>query len=225
MLRLPLFGYQLNVHLTVALIFLLLVQFGWGMEGASIAFAAIVISVLIHELGHAFTASAAGATVGNITLHMFGGFTLWSGKVSWLQKLSISLAGSGLQVLIGIAAWLAARAGALGATAASALDNPLAPDFGRALAGGGAALFATMFVWASIFWGLINLLPIGGLDGSHILAELLERWVPGRGRLTAAVIGLLVAISAGLILWSRGFGILPFIFVLYAVRDLVAVRR
>lgn len=226
MLRLRLFRFNLNVHLTVGLIFLILLQFGWDATSAGVALAAIVLSVLIHELGHAFVASDAGASVGGITLHAFGGFTTWSGKVSWVQKMMISLAGSVVQVIVGAIVYTAGQLGWLGEVVAQILDNPLSPDFGLAIAVGGVApLFAAMFVWASVFWGLINLLPVGGLDGSHILSELLEKWLPGRGRMHAAVIGLIVAVVLGIILWSRGFGILPFLFVFYAVRDLMQLRK
>jgi len=226
MIRLRVFRLNLNIHLTIGLIFLILLQFGWGAQGAIVAFVAIVLSVFIHELGHAVVAADAGARVGGITLHAFGGFTTWSGKVSWVQKMMISLAGSAVQVVLGAIVYTAGALGWLGETVALILDNPLSPDFGLAiLLGDVFALFVAMFVWASVFWGLINLLPVGGLDGSHILAELLERWLPGRGRTHAAVIGLIVAVVLGVILWSRGFGILPFLFVFYAVRDLMALRK
>ena len=62
--------------------------------------------------------------------------------------------------------------------------------------------FLGAFIWVTLAWGLINWLPIGGLDGWHILAELLERWLPGRGRRAAAVIGLVVALGAGWFLFQ-----------------------
>lgn len=226
MLRLRLFRLNLNVHLTVGLIFLILLQFGWGGQGALVAFAAIVVSVLIHELGHAAVAADAGARVGGITLHAFGGFTTWSGKVTWVQRLLISLAGSVVQVIIGAIVYTAGQLGWLGPVVATVLDSPVSPNFSLALGlGDWTALFVAMFVWASVFWGLLNLLPVGGLDGSHILAELLERLLPGRGRMHAAIIGMIVAVALAVILWSRGFGFLPFILVLYAARDLTRLRR
>ena len=48
MLRLRLFRLDLNIHLTVGLIFLILLQFGWTAQAALISFVAIVLSVLIH---------------------------------------------------------------------------------------------------------------------------------------------------------------------------------
>ena len=84
--------------------------------------------------------------------------------------------------------------------------------------------FLGAFIWVTIAWGLINWLPIGGLDGWHILAELLERWLPGRGRRTAAVIGLIVALGAGWFLFQMGIRFGAIILVFFAIQTLMSVR-
>ena len=85
--------------------------------------------------------------------------------------------------------------------------------------------FLGAFIWVTIAWGLVNWLPIGGLDGWHILAELLERWLPGRGRRTAAVIGLFVALGAGWFLFQIGIRFGAIILVFFAIQTLMSTRE
>jgi membrane-associated protease RseP (regulator of RpoE activity) len=80
--------------------------------------------------------------------------------------------------------------------------------------------FLGAFIWVTIAWGLINWLPIGGLDGWHIMAELLEKWLPGRGRRVAAVIGLVVALIAAYFLFRAGLQFGAIILVLFALQTL-----
>ena len=78
-----LFGIPIRLHIT--LLFFLLPAFAGRRIGLGLAFewvAGIVLSILLHELGHALTAKRLGLTGLSITLHGFGGFASSSGPRS-----------------------------------------------------------------------------------------------------------------------------------------------
>src|SRR5262249_17405717 len=117
----------------------------------------IFVSIIVHELGHAFTGRAYGLQP-RILLHSMGGLTSWTGekKVSPQQSILISLAGPAAGLLFGGAIFL--------------IDK-LLPD-----------LFGTRFgqdtyddlLWVNWGWGALNLLPVLPLDGGNAAASLEE---------------------------------------------------
>jgi membrane-associated protease RseP (regulator of RpoE activity) len=117
------------------------------------------------------------------------------------------------------------RFGLFGDAAAALIPSPF-----RVFLGDAARMemwgvfFLGAFIFVTIAWGLINWLPIGGLDGWHILAELLERWRPGRGRRIAAVIGLLVALAAAWVLFQLNIRFGAIVLVFFAIQTLMSVQ-
>ncbi len=118
---------------------------------------AVFLSVLLHELGHALTARAFGHRA-EIELHGMGGTATWGGgpEITPGQRLTVSLAGPGLEIAVGLtvvlAWWLS--------------GGPTHPTLQVA---------ATDFAYISIVWGALNLVPIPPLDGSHAV-EAVSRW-------------------------------------------------
>lgn len=107
-----LFGIPIRLHITI-LFFLWPAltagrfQFVYGLEYA----AGIVLSILIHELGHALTAKSFGLKGLSITLHGFGGFAVSDGRRTPRQDLLIVLAGPAATFALGILCALIGRAG------------------------------------------------------------------------------------------------------------------
>ena len=91
-----LFGVPIRLHITI-LFFLLpaISSRGLGLGFALEYVAAMVLSILVHELGHALMAKRFGLSGLSIMLHGFGGFAVSSGYRSPRQALLISLAGPG----------------------------------------------------------------------------------------------------------------------------------
>ncbi len=113
------------------------------------------------------------------------------------------------------------KAGVFGRAADLVIETPFRVFLGTAANEGlWLIFFLGAFIWVTIAWGLINWLPIGGLDGWHILSELLEKWLPGRGRQVAAVIGLIVALIAAFFLFRLGMTFGAIILVLFALQAL-----
>ncbi len=227
MVSFPLFGFRVTISPTFLILGLFLLDSRLGAGGLAAWVGAAFSSVLIHELGHAFAVRRAGGVVEGITLHALGGATAWAdpaGRIGWGRRIGLPPPGPGLD------SWSPAsvRPGQLRGLwpCCRHFDpQPLSGVPGRGRSSGlWGVFFLGAFIWVTIAWGLVNWLPIGGLDGWHILAELLERWMPGRGRRTAAVIGLLVALGAGWFLFQLGIRFGAVILVFFAIQTLMSVR-
>src|SRR5262245_13775472 len=142
-LRFRLFGFPVQVS---ALFLLMAVILGGGESRRSalglVAWVGIVVvSVLWHDLGHAFTARAFGQSP-VISLYGMGGLTSWRprGEVSAARRLGIALAGPmagiALGVLVGITGGI--------------LTEP----------GTDARAMARLMARVNLVWGIFNLVPM-----------------------------------------------------------------
>ena len=171
----------LNTLLGVALIaWLWLPNFAHGSTtqqwaSALIFSVALLLSVLAHELAHAWSARRFGFPVVGITLWAFGGYTSYRpvrntpGREAW-----IAFSGPAATFLVAAGAWLLLHALPAG--------QPMVHDILAAIA------------TANLFVGVFNLLPGLPLDGGSILASGV--WAASKSRST----GQRVAAYAGMIL-------------------------
>ncbi len=150
--------------------------------------AVVFISILVHELGHALAVKRHKIEP-EIALHGMGGTTSWhpGRELSRVDHILISLAGPFAGFALGGLMYALKHL-------APGLVFGL-PPLGR--------LAIELLVEVNIGWGLMNLIPVLPFDGGHVLENALG---PRRGRLTAAisgVVGLGVALLAGLngMLW------------------------
>lgn len=183
-LRFSLFGVPVSIHWS----FLFVAVFGLGVySGWEIAAwtGAVLVAVLLHESGHAFTARAFGASPVSITLFALGGFTSWAAPKSLGpgRRFIVSAAGSA----VGIAAGL----GVIGLSRSGALDG--IPDL--------ALVFLQSFVWAGLVWGILNWIPILPLDGGHMLQHALEMASPTK----AAPIARWISVVTGIVVVATAF--------------------
>ena len=141
----------------------------------------VVLSVIVHELGHAFLARRFGATV-SMELWALGGLTSWqpgARPITPPRRIAIAAAGSGLGFLVGGAAFPLWRLLEQGYSFIS-------------LALGWA-------VWVNLGWGLINWLPIRLLDGGHIFRGLIEMLWPKRAKIICNLFFLCSSGAAALV--------------------------
>ena len=165
MLRFPLLGVPVSIHWS----FLLVAVFGLGVySGWEIAAwtGAVLIAVLLHESGHAFTAKAFGASPVSITLFALGGFTSWVAPRSLGpgRRFVVSAAGSAVGIAAGLGVIALSRSGGFD-------DIPHL-----------ALVFLQSFVWAGLVWGILNWIPILPLDGGHMLQHALEIFTPTKAK-------------------------------------------
>jgi membrane-associated protease RseP (regulator of RpoE activity) len=112
------------------------------------AWLAIVVVILVHELGHAAVVRWCGARVHAIDVHAIGGTCRWSGRVSGLQRSWIAWGGVGAQVLLAVATIV------------------VLPYLGRPETSGRALMdVAYVFTASNLLIALLNLIPVAPLDG------------------------------------------------------------
>jgi len=153
---------------------------------------AIGAAILIHELGHALTARAFGG-VARIELVLLGGLThhRYDKPVSNGQRALVSVAGS--------------VAGALASLIVLLLfsDTLRRPDHIWEFA-------LQFFVYAGLVWGVFNLIPFPGLDGSHILDAGVRAIAPEKAGVIVPVVSAVFGVAAiiGIYLWQGSFAAL-----------------
>jgi stage IV sporulation protein FB len=204
-LRFTLFGIPVRVH---PLFWLMVVVFGLSSANLTALLIWIVVvflSILAHELGHAFAMGLYGQD-SSIVLHMAGGLTVpgrWSNvSLGRYEEIFISFAGP-------LAGFILAGLVMLGVVALGGSIS-VAPVFGiiplpvarMPLWGSVAVLIVRTFLWVNVFWGLINLVPVIPLDGGNITRNVLlivdpvngvrtSLWVSVVAGGLAAILGLL----------------------------------
>lgn len=228
MLSFSLFGFPVRVHATFLILLLFILDS--GLSGAAIALwtLAIFLSVVLHELGHAEAVRRFDGYVEGITIYALGGVTVWAElerPIRGWRRFVVAAAGSGVGLLVGLGLYFVVQVGALGDIGARIIRSPwnvalLAADqLGEYL-----IFFVGAFIWVSVVWGLVNWLPIGGLDGSKMLREVLVKVVGPSGDLLARILGVVVALAAAWWFWNLGSTIAPLIFIMFAVADLIGYR-
>jgi stage IV sporulation protein FB len=167
---------------------LLAAAIGWmntfSVEGTLIWMAIIVISVLVHEFGHALTAIAFGQKA-QIELVGFGGVTQRKGgKTRLWQEFIIVLNGPLAGLLLAGIAYLG--------------WNALHASYSNSL----ASVILRDTIAINIFWTIINLLPVQPLDGGKLLSIILESMFGLRGAKISLFISLIVSAMFGLFFFS-----------------------
>ena len=153
-----------------------------------------VISILVHELGHALTGRAFGARSA-ITLQAFGGYAEFSGtRFNRPQQFLVTAAGPFVQIVLGGAIFVALH-----------FLGDLKSE---------AGYFWVSLAWISIVWAVLNLLPVMPLDGGQMLNAVLgpERikltlWIT---IITAAVAGVAIFQWTGSILFALFMGLFAY---------------
>jgi len=205
-LRFRLFGFPVSVSLFFVLIAAVL-----GSEGTRTSVASIVswvgivfVSVLLHELGHAFAARSYGQSP-SISLHGLGGLTSWQqrGEMTAGRRLMVALAGpvAGLAFAVTVAV------------------------VGRMVTASGteARAMVRMVFAVNVFWGFLNLIPMLPLDGGSVMAAVFDLVAPGRGRRAARYVSIVVALAVGAFMVAWGsimFGLLCGLFIYTNVLEL-----
>lgn len=224
MLTFNLLRFPVQVHWSFTVVLVFVLDSELPLPAIVLWASAVFVSILIHELGHAFAARRQGCHVESVMIYAMGGLTTWRpgfGGTSRAQRVLISAAGSGLEILVGLTVFALANEGMLGDYADRIMRTPVQINFWQAgYAEQYVAFFAGAFVWVSIFWGLINWLPVSGFDGSHMLRELMVKIDPESGVMHTKIIGMVFAVLVAVILYQQGFRFAPFLFIWFAIRDL-----
>ncbi|WP_018971151.1 metalloprotease [Rubritalea marina] len=138
------------------------------------------ISILIHELGHALMLKAYKVKP-NIVLASFGGYATYpAGALSRLQGFLMTAAGPGLQLLLAGAVYLGVG-----------FNSTPYNEFEE---------FTNILIGISIFWALLNCLPILPMDGGQMLSAILGP----RRQAAVHMVGMVTAVIFGFVAFKIG---------------------
>ncbi len=212
-LHFRIFGIPVRVHPFFWLVSLIIALQGSSTPPAVVLSwnVAVVVSILIHELGHAFVQRHYGGQP-RIVLHGMGGLAICgdcerSSRAQILISLAGPFAGFLFAALIAIAVALTGHQ--LGLFTATEPDIAFDPR--------GLRLLGVWLLWEAfpspqvnellsnlffinILWGVINLLPIYPLDGGHVARELCLFGADSRtGMILSLRISIFTAIAMALV--------------------------
>lgn len=195
----PVAGLPVRLHAWVlpfhAAVAWLVVDGGWGAVATRLAVVgALLLTVLVHELGHGFVARARGLAVRDIRLHALGGVARIERRLppegraadEWVPALG----GPGANLVLG-----AAACGALAATGHDLVASVLSRRW--------AEEPAVAFAVANLALGSINLVPAFPADGGRVLRALLARPL-GLRRATAVALGVGAGLAFVGAAWAMG---------------------
>ena len=226
-LHFRLFGFPVRVHPFFWLVCLIMGLRGDSTPPAEVVawLIAVFVSIIVHELGHAFLQRRYGGNP-RIVLHGFGGLAICGDcDRSPRSQILISLAGPMAGFLFAALLLLILTIG--GYQVGFTTGDPQ-------IAGYSLPLLGVKFYWEAlnsmhlnnmvgnlmqinIMWGVINLLPIYPLDGGQISREVCQLSDPRQGLILSLRISMIAAIAMAIVGLSWGlFTVIMFGYLAYS---------
>ena len=205
--RFQLLGFPVTVEPWFWLVIVVLgARPGSGIDDLVTWVLAAFVSILIHELGHAFTARGFGLHP-SITLHGIGGHTTMPGRpLSHQKNILVSLAGSAAQLVLAVALYF-------GITALPYFELPL------------LYLLIGNLITVSFYWALLNLLPILPMDGGHVMYLGIQIAKKRRDEVLPRQISTAVAIIVGILALYFGQTYLALLFGLMIYQNITELQQ
>jgi stage IV sporulation protein FB len=197
-----LFGIPVRIHPLFWLVTALLGANSAGVRELFTWIAAVFVVILIHEIGHALVIQAYGCHPW-IVLYGLGGITAHDPAENYRSKaatplgqITISLAGpfSGflLAAILVAALYLAGfKKDVYFLPIIDGWKSNLQPIWLEPTL---LAMLVNRIFFVSVFWGLVNLLPIYHLDGGQIAREILHYFNPQSGISQSLMLSIVIAI-------------------------------
>jgi stage IV sporulation protein FB len=165
----------------------------------------ILVSVLVHELGHALTALVFKRNP-QIELVALGGLTSYPGKnLKFWQQFLVTLNGP----LFGVGLYFLSSL----LLSLNIFTNPYIVNM------------LQIFKMINLFWAIINLLPVPPLDGGHLVRILLEAAFGLKGFRASFVIGMVVALGISLAGFILGYYLIGAIFFIFTFQCFDLFRK
>jgi stage IV sporulation protein FB len=165
----------------------------------------ILVSVIVHEMGHASTALFFGLKP-RIELVALGGLTYHQGeKLPFWKQFLIVLNGPLFGFMLFLLAWILLKV----------------PGF----AGGLWGSILTLFFWVNLIWTVLNLVPVLPLDGGQLLRIGLEAFFGAKGMRYALITGMLVSGAFSLFFFLYQHFLIGALFFLFAFQSWDMFRK
>lgn len=164
--------------------------------------AAVVVGILIHELGHAVVMRRYGYSP-SIVLHGFGGLAIPNGGRAFGSRRpspwgEILISAAGPLAGFALAGIIVGVLMAAGYDVGRSHTIPILPELREPVGSEALTTFIKYLLWISVFWGIVNLLPVLPLDGGHIAQQLFMKLDPWDGHRKALILSMLTAIIVAL---------------------------
>jgi stage IV sporulation protein FB len=206
-LNFVLFGIPIRIH---PIFWLLTLILGRNLGDAGAVFiwvGAVLLSILVHELGHAAAMRLYGYYpwivlygLGGLTCRDFG-YARRSNHSESVEQVLVSLAGPMAGFLLAAALILGVFAAGYGHSLELRGPWRLVPYIVLQNARLGS-LFNDVFFICTL-WGLVNLLPIYPLDGGQIAREVFLKFSPRDGIVQSLIVSIVVATIMAILFLSH----------------------
>jgi stage IV sporulation protein FB len=176
--------------------------------------ACLLVSIVIHELGHSLAFRRYGIE-SSIVLYHFGGMAIPGrsrasedsfGGLTPKQNIWISLAGPLAQLGSGVLVVLAVKLAGYQLLVLEIMPgfSGLIPSLseGNSIDSPGLLLLVTFYISPSILWALLNLLPVMPLDGGQVMRSAVQ--LCGGNILQALWVSVIVAVVVGVYGFAYG---------------------
>lgn len=165
----------------------------------------ILVSVLVHEMGHALTACLFGLKP-RVELVALGGLTYHQGeKLSFWKQFLIVLNGPVFGFCLFLLSWFLLAIPAVRASSAS----PILMNF----------------FYINLIWTLLNLVPVLPLDGGQLLRIVLESFFGAKGFRYALIVGITISVSISLFFFLFQNFLAGSLFFLFAFQSFDMYRK
>ena len=174
-MRFRLAGFPVEIHPSF---FILAVLLGLGAGDLRLILlwvVVVLVSILVHELGHAIVGRSYGLQP-QIRLYSMGGVTSWSSgrRLTPRQSILVSLAGPAAGLALG------------GIVYGFSVLEPI--ELTRM--GGYVVL---QLLWVNIVWSIVNLMPIVPLDGGNVMRSVIYMFRGQRDERLPAMVSMVIA--------------------------------
>lgn len=167
--------------------------------------AAIFVSILVHEYGHALTSRYFGQKP-RIQLVAFGGLTYPEGpRLRGWREFLVVLNGPVFGFLLFLLCLFLLSTGFF--------KNPYIIDTLK------------IFTWVNLFWTIVNLLPVMPLDGGQLLRVVMESIFGAKGFKYAIFTSVLLSCAFSIFFFFIGYFLVGAIFFLFAFQNFDAWRK
>jgi Zn-dependent protease/CBS domain-containing protein len=194
-------GVPIRLHFTFILLLAFLLVTGLGgrsSAGYLVYVSGLILSVLLHELGHAWVSSQYGIRTIEIVMFPIGGVSRLRRRARPSEELWIALAGPTVNLVLAVIFYFVATTHNP-ILNLSSIDKPTDENLATQLFLGNLALAG------------LNLLPAFPMDGGRILRAVLARFKPeAEATHIAALAGRMLAISLALYAMLSGQYLLVF---------------
>ena len=183
--RFRIFGIPVRIHPIFWLSSAFLVWNGDRLDLVFVGILCVLVSILVHELGHAVMSRRYGYP-SEIVLYFFGGYATTSHFPTW-RRIAVTAAGPGVGLILFGIVYL---------TWESIIKQ--APQL---LVQYDAVYFALqIMLFANLVWNVMNLIPCLPLDGGQIMQALVYRY--GGRQASDLTMKISIAASGGVAFWA-----------------------